>query len=486
MVFSINTFLDKTITSLPFLGTGGTLPLAKGITQYASSGLSEDSYVECDFEDDETNYSVEELQTQKNELTSEKSTAQTELSEINSGEAEELSEAKQTMEDAYQQYQNSMSQDAEDNPELFALMEQEDTLKADLETNSIEIAGKKADIAAKDNEIAEQNTTISGFQSELSTLESQLSSIPADSTEEGSEEANAALQAQRESIQHLIDLKKEEISLAQDKLLRLETEAETLNNELISLETTKSELEAQEKETQTAIQDLSSELTKQYQEKYNSAKEAYETAKTTMADNTQNEIDTYESEIRQLEKKITEARNLEYENGNYEPTGQDVIDYAKQYEGLNGNDMSEIMSSQGYQFDEGVWCADFVTFVMEKVYGENDTPDDFSNTCEYTCRCSSIVEWGDNNGRTTGDSSQVKAGDVVIINTTTGTGSGLHVAIVESVNEDGSINTVEGNTIDDLGNYSMEDENGNYLWEGTVNERTRSADEVNTYVIMQK
>lgn len=444
---------------------------------------SEDDYVEVDFGDQSSEVysgtanpsaSVEELQAVKDNYVSQKTESQNELSSVNSGESEQLSGLKQAMDDAYNAYQDAMSEDEAKNPEIAGLKERQESVKTEIETNSTNILNKKSEISTKENEISEQNTCISGFKSELSTLKAQLSSIPANSSAEGSEEANAQLEAQREQIRALINLKNEEISLAEEKLSRLEDEKSSLESELENLETEKSDLENTEAEIQKEIEETVSETTKNAMEAYNSAKETFENQKASLSEKIQNEISTIQSEIEEVEAQITEARNKEYKEGNYEMKGSDVTDLATQYEGLNNDRMKEIMTSEGARFDDGVWCADFVTHMMKKVYGENGTPDDFANTCELFCSCQEIANWGEERGRTTTDSSEVKAGDAIIIRTDSG---GLHIGLVVSVNEDGTINTIEGNTAGDDGVYKDN---------GEVNRRIRNIEDVYTFVNFQK
>lgn len=416
---------------------------------------------------------VEELQTLRNEAVSNRTAAQAELSDITSGNAEEIAAAIETMDNAYSEYQDILAQEAENNTELQGKMTEQDNVKTSLDENSTAISETETSIFNKTTEISEQEETINGFESALSTLEAQLSAIPADSTEEGSEEANAQLQAQRDEIQHLIDLKKEEIELGKDKLTRLETEKTELEEEQSALEEERSALEAEEAEIQGEILELTenSQEVQDAQSDYNEARNEYEKLKDTLAKEAQAKVETYAAQVEEYDAQIVEAKNRQYEQGNYEITGDEVVMYAKQYEGLNNDEMKQIMEDAGAQFDDGNWCADFMTFVFNQVYYDNSTIEDYNENCEYTCRCSSVAEWGSERGITTTDSSEIQAGDAIIINRDDG---GLHIGIVESVNEDGTINTIEGNTLND---------DGEYVNNGEVNTRVRSQDEVYTFVV---
>ena len=264
------------------------------------------------------------------------------------------------------------------------------------------------------------------------------------------------------------------MSLAEDKLSRLEEENENLKNEKENLENDKKELENKEKEIQENIEKTASEYTKQTMEAYNSAKENYQQEKTSLEKEKQNEIKDIQNNINEIDAKITEAKNSERKEGNYEIKGDDVIALAKQYEGLGNDNMKEIMEEKGARFDDGQWCSDFVTFILGETYGKDSTPDDFINSCELFCNCQAVADWAGENDRLISNSSDLSPGDAIIIKTESGS---LHIGFVDSINDDGTINTVEGNTSGDDGIY--EDN-------GEVNKKKRNPEEVYTYVDFNK
>ena len=122
-----------------------------------------------------------------------------------------------------------------------------------------------------------------------------------------------------------------------------------------------------------------------------------------------------------------------------------IANYALQYNGKGESEMSQIMTSKGYQFDAGQWCADFVTFCTRETFGS----DAFGSAC---CSGSSgFGEWARSNNilmdsrETNIDLSKVQPGDYILYNADT-SASWYHIGIVTAVNADGTVDTVEGNT----------------------------------------
>lgn len=420
----------------------------------------------------ELNAELERLNSEKTTATSNKTVADDEISAVTSFSHPELASLKEEMENAYEEYQNALSNDASSNPEIENLKNEQDSVKTEIETKTNEISTKENEINTKENEISEQNSTIAGFQSELSTLQSQLAAVPSNIEGENAEEQNAAYEAQRQAIQGLINLKQEQLTLAEAKLARLEDENETLKNEKEQLEKEKEELQNKEKEIQNSLEQLISDTTQKATETYNTKKEALETTQQTMLENSKEKSRQYQEEINAIDAQIVQIKNAQREQGEYTIRGDEVIALAKQYEGLTNNDMKDIIEQTGTRFDNGAWCADFATAMMKKVYGANSTPNDFANSCSMYCSVPKVVEWAEQNGLTTTDQAEVKPGDAIIVN------NGQHIGFVVSINSDGTINTIEGNTLDDSGNYDE-------LNPGQVNKRRRNQNEVTTYIKFQ-
>ena len=159
----------------------------------------------------------------------------------------------------------------------------------------------------------------------------------------------------------------------------------------------------------------------------------------------QGELDEVNASIKELE---TMQIQLENRVGG---EGEDVVDFATKLDGMSASEMKQIMQAADCQFDDGAWCADFVTYVTKQIYGNDATPGDFANSCSNTAYCPTIGSWAESKGILTTDSSQVEPGDFILYNRG---GRFAHIGIVTSVNEDGTVNTVEGNTSYDNGSYN--------------------------------
>lgn len=150
-----------------------------------------------------------------------------------------------------------------------------------------------------------------------------------------------------------------------------------------------------------------------------------------------------------------DASNFTFREGATEE-GKNVVATAMKYDDKSASEMKGIMQGAGYQYDEGAWCADFVTFALGQAYGGKDKiPGNFASTCPNTAYCPSIVNWAQGNGSWTTDPNTLQPGDLVLFDWN-GDGTSDHVGIFVSVNGDGTINTVEGNTSGAAGGSCVE------------------------------
>ncbi len=417
---------------------------------------------------------LSELYAKKENALSTLNGAKSNLANIQAGNSENLKNLSALVDEAYNKYQSALSNDVQANPELGRLQEEENTKTVELESAKTNLSQKEGQISSKEAEITAQKTSISAFKGELNVLKSQLSSIPKNSTKEGSEESNRALDEKREKINHLIALKQEEIKLAEDKLKRQEEEKTNLEKEKSELENNKQQLENEISDIQKQIQETASKATIDAQNAYNQAKKNFDSAKAKEIQAANKTVATAQKNLSGIEAKISEAKAEQYKKDNYEVQADEVTNIATQFEGLTNDEMKNIMTKDGAKFDDGFWCADFVTYTMTKAYGKDNTPDDFLNTCEMYSACRGIKQWGEEKGRNTLNSDELNSGDAIIINVP---GGSMHIGLVISVNEDGTVNTIEGNTSDD---------NDVYQNNGQVARKIRKPESVNTYVKLQK
>lgn len=128
--------------------------------------------------------------------------------------------------------------------------------------------------------------------------------------------------------------------------------------------------------------------------------------------------------------------------------GQSIISTAAKYLGFNEANGSYKKFTGGRTEH---WCADFVTYVTKEAFRRagKAIPSGFGSPS-----VSGLREWGKQNGRymqTAGKSNKasliaqnVKPGDIIIFKEA----GASHTGIVESVDSNGTIHTIEGNTSD--------------------------------------
>ena len=200
-------------------------------------------------------------------------------------------------------------------------------------------------------------------------------------------------------------------------------------------------------------------------------RENIETVKQEQLAQAQAEVEKAQGELDEVNASIKELETMQIQLENrVGGEGEDVADFALKLDAMSASEMRELMTAAGCRFDDGAWCADFVTYVTKQIYGNDATPGDFANSCSNTAYCPTIGAWAREKGVYTTDSSQVEPGDYILYG---GAGDEYHIGIVTSVNPDGTVNTIEGNTSDDNGNYT----------DGVVNQHSNRT---GAYVLMHE
>lgn len=122
--------------------------------------------------------------------------------------------------------------------------------------------------------------------------------------------------------------------------------------------------------------------------------------------------------------------------------GGDPVKLAMAEIGKNEADGSYLKFSQGR---EEAWCADFVSNIWEKANG-GKCPWGYNGDKNYKAGVIQIKDWAEKEGCYVKqkDGKGISPGDLV----TFGSDGGDHIGMVKSVDPDGTIHTVEGNTSD--------------------------------------
>lgn len=396
--------------------------------------------------------SIEELEAEKTSREGILNEKREELNGVYSGDNAAVQAAEEDMEAAKEAYDKLIEEDDNIPDEL---KEEKQQIEEDMTANQQEIDETKVSINDTEAEITDLNTQKTSVANELSSLNDTLASLESKKTD-GDSERNAEIDEKIASVKQQIKEKGDEedkldvaIGDAEEKLGDLQETLSTLEGEKAELEEAK--LQNQE-DILAAASPETKEALKEAMTKYNEAQAKVEETKESEASRIQGEIDTAQADVEEVSQKLTEKKNVEKARENGLGT-DDIVEIAKKYLGMNESDGSYL------QFTEGrveAWCADFVTYVVKEAMGE-DTPEGFGSPSVATLRA-----WGENNGRyhDISDWQNIKPGDVMIQERN----GASHTGIITSVDPDGTIHTIEGNTSDMVAErtYNPNDPNSRY------------------------
>lgn len=396
--------------------------------------------------------SIEELEAEKTSREGILNEKREELNGVYSGDNAAVQAAEDDMEAAKEAYDKLVEEDDNIPDEL---KEEKQQIEEDMTANQQEIDETKVSINDTEAEITDLNTQKTSVANELSSLNDTLASLESKKTD-GDSERNAEIDEKIASVKQQIKEKGDEedkldvaIGDAEEKLGDLQETLSTLEGEKAELEEAK--LQNQE-DILAAASPETKEALKEAMTKYNEAQAKVEETKESEASRIQGEIDTAQADVEEVSQKLTEKKNVEKARENGLGT-DDIVEIAKKYLGMNESDGSYL------QFTEGrveAWCADFVTYVVKEAMGE-DTPEGFGSPSVATLRA-----WGENNGRyhDISDWQNIKPGDVMIQERN----GASHTGIITSVDPDGTIHTIEGNTSDMVAErtYNPNDPNSRY------------------------
>ncbi len=339
-----------------------------------------------------------------------------------------------------------------------------------------QITEKETAISEKDDLINDKQSTIDSNSNYISSIEGQIATNEAQKASISSDDEN--------SSSRIADIDAKISNLEQEKS-KVEQENQKLEEEIQQAETEKQQLETEKQELETQKQEL---LSKTLNESDGFAKgiassEAVQNIKQNIMESDNriaeikaerdSKISTLKSDIQNLEVKLKDAEAKEEREKtlkeNSAESGDDTADFALAYDGMTAEEMKQLMREKGYQFDEGAWCADFVSFALSQAQGEENLPDWYKN-CGNRAYCPTIENAAQEAGAVV-DASEAKVGDAV---TFTRNGRSGHIGIITQIDADGTIHTVEGNTSDDNGSYTN----------GVVNTHTYKASEIRAFLSM--
>lgn len=311
------------------------------------------------------------------------------------------------------------------------------------------ITAKDKEIDGHNEKISQNEATISSNSNYISSLESQIANNKTALGAVSGDDENAS--SKKSEIQQKIDNLEAKLQSVQEDNKKLEEENAKEKEAVQTAQTQKQQLETQKQELLSKTLDDSAGFAKgvgssQAVEQMKQQIAQYDTKIADIRAQKEQTVAGLRSEIQELNVQLQDAKQKEERDGfmkeNSFLSGDDVIDLAKQFEGKTQDEMREIMRAKGYQFDNGAWCADFVSFIASQTIGEENLPDWYKN-CN-RAYCPDIMRNAQANNAFVG-AEQAQAGDAVLFDWD-GDGNADHIGYVIGVNGDGTVETIEGNT----------------------------------------
>lgn len=368
---------------------------------------------------------------------------------------ENIVKAKEDLEQKEEAYKEAVCHDDKISDELRGRMLKN---QEDIKNKEKEQAKYEKKIAQKEEKINSLDSEITSLNSNLEQYKDSLSALPSEKTEENKDNWDN-IQATRSELKEKISSTEDSIKEKKEEKKSEESSKEIAEGTLDIVKENLKKLEDEREKIEKEIEKVCSDATKEALKAVQEARENVETVKTQEVSSAQEDLKTANEELQEVEKEINELQQkqikMEYSmTGDGQAVADFLMDLVTDENGnmvpINATQMQQAMTAAGCRFDAGAWCGDFVAYALQQVYGD-DVPGDYINTCSNTAYVPTIREWGANKGLLTDDSSQVQPGDIIVYGE-------QHVGLVVSVNSDGTVNTVEGNTSNsNTGAYSCDD-----------------------------
>lgn len=400
--------------------------------------------------------------TKNTSATKEKSTAETvaELEEKIQEKEDEITDVEAEAEDQIAEQEEAkekaMKNAGLSDEEYEKYKEQEEKIENDIVDTEKEIDEHKETISQNEATISSNNNYISDLETQISNNETALSSISGD--DENADSRKAGIQEKIKNLQS----KKESVEAENKKLEEKNTQE---NEKLEAAETKKQTLEKQKQDLLTNTLNNSEGFGKGMTgtERKDAAKSIaeYDTKISEIRAEKDEKVAEIRSEIQELNVQLQDAKQKEERNefikDNAFLSQEECIELAKKFEGKTQSEMREIMREAGYQFDDGAWCADFVSYIASQTLGEENLADWYKNSNR--AYCPDIMNNAKANGAFHGEG-EAQVGDAVLFDWD-GDGVADHIGYVIGFNEDGSVQTIEGNTSGDASGSQVATKNRN-------------------------
>ena len=323
--------------------------------------------------------------------------------------------------------------------------------KDNLVSNNTKISTElKSEYSTQQKTLSDIQSKKSDYESKLSTHKGKLSDIDADiAALEGEKSTlktnNKDSKINSENKSRLSELKKS-ISAKKEKKANLE---EKIKNDESKIK----ELEKKEKAQQKVVKDVEKQIgeadpkLKAKMDKLTAAIDKLKTEKTSDVAEIDKKIKTKETEQKKEAKKAGESKGKASND-----IGSGLVKLASKYMGLNEKDGSYKLFTNGRTES---WCADFVTYVVKEYAKENgmSVSKGFGSPA-----VSNLMSWAQskgvfdntskmsNNQKLSYSQKNLSVGDVIIWKSN----GASHTGIVKSINKDGTLTKVEGNSSDQV------------------------------------
>ena len=294
--------------------------------------------------------SLEELEKEKESRETSLKEKQTAYNNVQSGDTEGIKSAKAKEDKAKEEYLKALDGDEAAAP-----------FKEDIKKNLDNIEQNKKDISETEKSLEENQTNLEKQVSAIENISMQISALQSAKEglkKTGDEEQDAKIDEKIKEIDADIAAKEKELTEATDQLNKLQDEEFELKSKLGELQEEETRLADEKKELEKKVEDACNEATKAALKAYNDAVENTKKVKDEELKTAKDEVDKAKDAVREVDKKIAEAKAAEIAAKYSSGDGQDMVDFAKQFDKKSQNEMAKILKEKGYQFDRGAWCAD--------------------------------------------------------------------------------------------------------------------------------
>lgn len=295
----------------------------------------------------------------------------------------------------------------------------------------------EAQLLPYDNQINELQGEIDNINIQISSLLEMQSELEEVDESELDSEQKTELKEKRKSIQEKIDElneQKTELNKQINAIKQSDEYKELLNQKQLA-----------QSEYNSAKQQYDSAMSKAQS---SSSKEAYQKSYDEYHNQKQNalgEVQTAQTKVSELSKTLetSKADSLAKEYKFSTNNAQEILDFAKSFIGCNEADGSANKFLNGASSSATPWCAAFVQYVLQNS-GEYDNTADWYKNISNKWYCPNIASAAQSAGAIV-DESEAQSGDIVLFYDDS-KGRYSHVGIITSIDSDGTVHTIEGNT----------------------------------------